>query len=233
LRDLIGASIRFSLVSWVLCGLVYPLAATVLAQALFPIQANGSLARNADGTIIGSVLIGENWTEPQWFHGRPSATIGADPNDPDKSIPAAYNASSSGGSNLGPTSEQLWRRLLTDRKALELVQPQLSGQKLPADMLTTSASGLDPDISVANAMLQASRVATARGLAPQKVRSLIEEHIIGRDLGVFGEPRINVLELNLDLGVEIKKAGSPLVRGRLPASEFHLAAGSPMPRMFQ
>ncbi len=199
MRDLIAASIRFSLVSWVLCGILYPLAATVLAQALFPLKANGSLARNADGTIIGSVLIGENWTQPQWFHGRPSATIGTDPNDPNKSIVAPYNASNSGGSNLGPTSEQLWQRLSTDRKALEMSQPELSGRKLPADMLTTSASGLDPEISVANAMLQASRVAAARGLPERKVRTLIEKHVIGRDLGIFGEPRVNVLELNLAL----------------------------------
>lgn len=199
MRDLIVASIRFSLVSWVLCGLVYPLAATALAQALFPIQANGSLVRKADGTIIGSILIGENWTEPQWFHGRPSATIGASPNDPNKSILSPYNASNSGGSNFGPTSEQLWQRLSTDRKALELSQPALSGQMLPADMLTTSASGLDPDISVANAILQASRVATARGLSEEKVRALIEKRVIGRDLAIFGEPRVNVLELNLAL----------------------------------
>ncbi len=228
MRDLIVASIRFSLVSWVLCGLLYPLGATILAQALFPIQANGSLVRKADGTIIGSVLIGENWTEPQWFHGRPSAIVGADPNDPDKSIPAPYDASNSGGSNLGPTSERLWQRLLTDRKALELVQPQLSGQKLPADMLTTSASGLDPDISVANAMLQASRVAAARGLPREKVRALIEKHVIGRDLCIFGEPRINVLDLNLALEVEIKKTDLSLARARRSGSESDQTGKSPM-----
>ena len=199
MRDIIIGSIRFSLVSWILCGLLYPLAATVLAQALFPFQANGSLARKTDGTVIGSVLIGQNWTESRWFHGRPSATIGTDPSDPNKSIAAPYNASNSGASNLGPTSEQLWQRLSTDRKALELAQPQLSGQMLPADMLTTSASGLDPEISVANATLQVSRVAAARGIPEEKVRALIEKHVIGRDLGIFGESRVNVLELNLAL----------------------------------
>jgi len=199
MRDIIIGSIRFSLVSWILCGVLYPLATTVLAQALFPFHANGSLVRKMDGTVIGSVLIGANWTEPRWFHGRPSATMGTDPNDPAKSITAPYNASNSGGSNLGPTSEQLSQRLLTDRRALELAQPQLSGQLLPADVLTTSASGLDPDISIANAMLQASRVAAARGIPEEKLRALIEKHVIGRDLGIFGEPRVNVLELNLAL----------------------------------
>ena len=197
MRDIIIGSIRFSLVTWILCGLLYPLATTIFAQALFPFQANGSLTRKTDGTVIGSILIGENWTEPRWFHGRPSATTGIDPNDPDKSIPAPYNASNSGGSNLGPTSEQLWQRLLTDRKAVELAEPQLSGHKLPADMLTTSASGLDPDISVANAALQASRVAAARRIPEKQVRALIEKHVTRRDLGIFGEPRVNVLELNL------------------------------------
>lgn len=199
MRDLIVGSIRFSLVSWVLCGIVYPLAATALAQALFPFHANGSLVKKADGTVIGSILIGENWTDPRWFHGRPSATTAVDPTNSEMTIAAPYNASSSGGSNLGPTSQELWRRLWTDRKRLELSQPPLSGRKLPADMLTTSASGLDPDISVANAMLQAPRVAAVRGLSEEELRSLIEEHITSRDLGVFGEPRVNVLELNLAL----------------------------------
>ena len=199
MRDLIVGSIRFSLISWLLCGIVYPLVATVLAQTLFPFQTNGSLVKKADGTVIGSVLISENWTDPRWFHGRPSATTAADPTDSETTIAAPYNASSSGGSNLGPTSQELWRRLWTDRKRLELSQPSLSRQKLPADMLTTSASGLDPDISRANAMLQAKRVAAARGLSEEELRSLIEAHIISRDLGVFGEPRVNVLELNLAL----------------------------------
>lgn len=199
MRDIIIGSIRFSLVSWILCGVVYPLVTTVFAQALFPFRANGSLLRKADGSVIGSALIGQNWTGPRWFHGRPSATAGADPIDPNKSIAAPYNASNSAGSNLGPTSEQLRQRLLTDRKALERAQPRLSGQKLPGDMLTASGSGLDPDISVANAELQVSRVAAARGIPEAKVRAMVEKHVIGRDLGIFGESRINVLELNLAL----------------------------------
>jgi len=199
MRDLIVGSIRFSLISWLLCGIVYPLVATVLAQTLFPFQTNGSLVKKADGTVIGSLLIGENWTDPLWFHGRPSATTAADSTNPEMTTAAPYNASGSGGSNLGPTSQVLWRRLWTERHRLELSQPALSLEKLPADMLTTSASGLDPDISVANAMLQAQRVAAVRGLPEEELRSLIEAHIIGRDLGVFGEPRVNVLELNLAL----------------------------------
>jgi potassium-transporting ATPase KdpC subunit len=199
MRDIIIGAIRFSLVSWIICGVIYPLAATVIAQVVFPFSANGSLLKRSDGVIIGSRLIGQNWTDPRYFHGRPSATAGPAPNDPEESIAAPYNASQSAGSNLGPTSEDLFHRLTTDRAALEATQPQLVGMKLPADMLTTSASGLDPDISIANAKLQARRVATARGLAETRVLSLIEPHVIARDLGVFGEPRMNVLELNLAL----------------------------------
>ncbi|MBV8135085.1 MAG: potassium-transporting ATPase subunit KdpC [Deltaproteobacteria bacterium] len=197
--ETISASIRFSLLSWILCGIVYPLASTIAAQAIFPFHANGSLLTSRDGSVIGSRLIGQNWTAPRWFHGRPSATTGIDPSDPNKSIAAPYNASNSGGSNLGPTSEELWQRLSTDRKTLELLQPRLAGRGLPADMLTTSASGLDPDISIANALLQAPRVAAARGLSEDTVRALIERHRIGTDLGIFAEPRANVLELNLSL----------------------------------
>jgi len=199
MRDITIGAIRFSLVSWILCGIVYPLAANGVAQMLFPYRANGSLIQKTDGVILGSALVGQNWTGPRWFHGRPSATVGTDPNDPDKTIAVPYNASGSGGSNLGPTSKQLWERLTTDRKVLEREHPGLAGHKLPADMLTTSASGLDPDISIANAMLQASLVAAARGISVDKVRALIEKHVIGRDLGIFGEPRVNVLELNLAL----------------------------------
>jgi potassium-transporting ATPase KdpC subunit len=198
-REIIIGALRFSLVSWILCGLVYPLLATVFAQALFPFQSNGSLVTIAGGTIVGSSLIGQNWSGPQWFHGRPSATVGIDPDNPSQSVAQPYNASNSGGSNLGPTSKQLSQRLLADRKALELMQPELAGHLLPADMLTTSASGLDPDISLANAWLQAPRVAAARAVTEDKVHSLIAEHVTGRSLDIFGEPRVNVLELNLAL----------------------------------
>jgi potassium-transporting ATPase KdpC subunit len=163
--DIIMTALRASLVTWVLCGIAYPLALTGLGQWLMPFQANGSLERSPDGTVIGSHLVGQDWNGPQWFHGRPSATTDTDPADPAKTVPAPYNAASSAGSNLGPASKDLLERLLRDRQALETSQPELAGAMLPADMLTTSASGLDPDISPANAALQAARVARARGSA--------------------------------------------------------------------
>jgi K+-transporting ATPase ATPase C chain len=192
-------ALRASLVTWILCGIAYPLALTGLGQWLMPFQANGSLERNPDGAVIGSRLIGQAWNGPQWFHGRPSATTDTDPNDPAKTVPAPYNAAGSGASNLGPTSKELAERLSADRKALEETQPELAGAKLPADMLTTSASGLDPDISPANAVFQVARVARARGISPVDVNALLDPQITGRSLGIFGEPRVNVLDLNLAL----------------------------------
>ena len=181
-------ALRVSLVTWVLCGIAYPLAVTGLGQWLLPAQANGSLVRAADGTILGSRLIGQDWTGPQWFHGRPSATASA-----------PYNAAASGGSNLGPTNRTLAGRLAADRQAIEAADPEFAGRRLPADMLTASASGLDPDISPADAALQVPRVAAARGIAAQRIATLVARHTAGRDLGIFGERRVNVLELNLDL----------------------------------
>ncbi|HTO60095.1 MAG TPA: potassium-transporting ATPase subunit C, partial [Bradyrhizobium sp.] len=134
-------ALRASLVTFALCGLLYPLALTALGQWILPFQANGSLERSA-GTILGSRVIGQQWNGPEWFHGRPSATMDSDPNDPSETLPAPYNAASSAGSNLGPTSKSLLERLAIDRKALEESQPELAGRLLPADMLTTSASGL-------------------------------------------------------------------------------------------
>jgi potassium-transporting ATPase KdpC subunit len=199
MRDIMMGALRASLVTWLLCGIAYPLALTALGQWLMPFQANGSLARNQDGAIIGSRLIGQFWDGPEWFHGRPSATTGPDSNDPTKTVPAPYNAASSGASNLGPTSKNLAQRLAADRKALEQSQPELLGVALPADMLTASASGLDPDISPANAALQVARVARARGVPSADIHSLLERQISGRSFGVFGEPRVNVLGLNLAL----------------------------------
>ena len=199
MRDIMMGALRASLVTWVLCGILYPLALTGLGQALFPVEANGSLERGPDGTVIGSRLIGQLWTGPEWFHGRPSATTDADPKDPAKTVAAPYNAASSGASNLGPTSEDLAARLAADRQALEATQPELAGVKLPADMLTTSGSGLDPDISPANAKLQVARVAQARGVPAGGIDALLERQITGRSLGIFGEPRVNVLALNLAL----------------------------------
>jgi K+-transporting ATPase ATPase C chain len=192
-------ALRAALATCLLCGLLYPLAVCGLAQILVPDQANGSLDRDADGTIIGSSLIGQRWDGPEWFHGRPSATTGVDPSDATKTVPAPYNAASSTGSNLGPTSQALKDRLVADREALELARPELAGKLLPADMLTASASGLDPDISPANAFLQAPVVARARGVPTDRIDDLIRSRVTDRSLDVFGEKRVNVMALNLAL----------------------------------
>ena len=212
--EVLVPALRISLVTWLLCGIVYPLAVTALGQWLAPFQANGSLVRTADGTVIGSRLIGQQWTGPQWFHGRPSATTDPDPSDPTKTIDAPYNAADSSGSNLGPTSRQLARRLSADRAALEASQPELAGLALPADLLTASGSGLDPDISPASAALQVQRIAASRGLVPAQIDELVRRHIIGRSLGLFGEPRVNVLLLNLALE---RKYPQPNAAARDPA----------------
>jgi potassium-transporting ATPase KdpC subunit len=197
--DIVSGALRVSLVTFVLCGFAYPFAVTILGQLLTPFQAHGSLATNTDGVVLGSRLIGQNWTDPKWFHGRPSATTDTDPNDSTKTIPAPYNAASSSASNLGPTSKALRDRLADDRKALDEAQPDLGGKTLPADVLTTSGSGLDPDITPANANLQIERIAKARGAAPSQIAALVARHTTSRSLGIFGEPRVNVLELNLEL----------------------------------
>jgi len=199
MRNMMVAALRASVVTWMLCGIGYPLALTLCGQWLLPDEANGSLERNPDGTVIGSRLIGQLWDGPEWFHGRPSATTDTDRNDPAKTVPAPYNAASSGGSNLGPASKGLAERLTTDRKTLEAIQPELAGAKLPADMLTASGSGLDPDISPANAMLQVTRVARQRGVPTANIERLLAQHVAGRMFGIFGEPRVNVLTLNLAL----------------------------------
>jgi potassium-transporting ATPase KdpC subunit len=199
MRDIMMAALRASLVTWGLCGLAYPLALTGLGQWLMPSQANGSVERKPNGVVIGSRLIGQAWNGPQWFHGRPSATTETDLTDPAKTVPVPYNAASSTGSNLGPTNKDLLQRLLADRAALETMQPELAGTMLPADMLTTSASGLDPDISPANAALQVARVAQARGVPPAQINALLERSIASRSFLIFGEPRVNVLDLNLAL----------------------------------
>jgi K+-transporting ATPase ATPase C chain len=193
--SLVSGAVRASLVTFVLCGLAYPLFVTGVGQVLMSDRANGSLEKSADGQIIGSRLIGQQWDDPQWFHGRPSATVNL--SDPTKAAP--YNAANTSASNLGPTSKALQERLMGDRKALDQAQPELAGKALPADVLTTSASGLDPDITPANAALQVQRVAKARGVPPEQMAALVEQHITSRSLEIFGEPRVNVLELNLAL----------------------------------
>ena len=178
-----------------LTGLVYPLAMTGIAQAVFPHQANGSLIVK-DGKAIGSELIGQNFADAKYFHGRPSATTDADPNDATKTVPAPYNAANSSGSNAGPTSKALIERIQGDIDKLKAENPNAP---VPIDLVTTSASGLDPHITPAAAHFQVPRVAKARGLPEAKVRELVTESIEGRFLGVLGEPRVNVLKLNMAL----------------------------------
>ena len=203
--DYLSGAIRLSVVTFALCGLAYPLAMTGLAQVLLPERANGSIVHSADGRIIGSRLIGQQWDDPRWFHGRPSATVAPDPRDPTKTVAAPYNAANTSASNLGPTSAALQDRLTADRKALDAAEPALAGRPLPADMLTTSASGLDPDITPANASLQVARVAAARGVPPEQIATLVERQVTPRTLWIFGEPRVNVLELNLALEAAFPK----------------------------
>ena len=179
----------------ILTGLAYPLAMTGIAQAIFPHQANGSLIEQ-NGKVIGSALIGQNFTAAKYFHGRPSATTDTDPNDPSKTIAAPYNADNSGGSNLGPTSKALLNRVTAETKTLAAENP---GVPVPMDLVTTSASGLDPDLSPAAALFQVPRVAKARNLPEAQVRQLVQDHIVARLAGLIGEPHVNVLQLNLAL----------------------------------
>lgn len=174
-------------------GLIYPLAMTGAAQVLFPYQAQGSLIEQ-DGKVIGSALIGQQFTEAKYFHGRPSATTGPDPQDASKTGPAPYNASNSMGSNLGPTSKVLAERLAS---GVETLKKENSSAAVPVDLVTTSGSGLDPDISPEAALFQVPRVAKARGLPEARLRSLVESMVATRSLGFLGEPRVNVLQLNL------------------------------------
>ena len=179
----------------VITGIIYPLLMTGIAQAVFPYQANGSLIEK-DGKVIGSALIGQNFTSDKYYHGRPSATTEPDPKDATKTVPVPYAADNSAGSNLGPTSKALVDRVKADAATLAKENP---GTPIPSDLVTTSASGLDPDITPAGALFQVPRVAKARGLAEDKVRQLVEDHVTGRLLGIIGEPHVNVLKLNLAL----------------------------------
>ncbi|AUC98789.1 K(+)-transporting ATPase subunit C [Bradyrhizobium sp. SK17] len=176
-------------------GLAYPLAMTAIAGVIFPKQAQGSLIEK-DGKVIGSALIGQEFKEDKYFHGRPSATVAPDPNDSSKTVPAPYNAANSGGSNLGPTSKALSDRVKEDVEKLKAENPSAS---VPVDLVTTSASGLDPDISPDAAQFQVPRVAKARSMSEDAVRELVTQNTQGRFAGVIGEPRVNVLALNLAL----------------------------------
>ena len=179
----------------IITGLAYPLAMTGIAQVIFPSQAAGSLITK-DGKVVGSELIGQNFADARYFHGRPSATSAPDPKDASKSVAAPYNAANSSGSNAGPTSKALIERVKGDVDTLKAENPK---DKVPVDLVTTSASGIDPDITPAAAYFQVPRVAKARNLPEAKVHDLVKQQTEARFLGVLGEPRVNVLKLNMAL----------------------------------
>jgi K+-transporting ATPase ATPase C chain len=179
----------------VLTGLAYPLGFTAIAQLVFPDQANGSLIAK-DGKTIGSRLIGQNFTADRYFHGRVSVTTDTDPNDPKKTVDAPYNAAASAASNQGVTSKALADRV---REAAEKLKAENPNAPVPVDLVTASASGLDPDITPAGALFQVPRVAKARGVSEDKMRALVAANTEGRVLGLIGEAHVNVLRLNLAL----------------------------------
>ena len=182
-------------------GLAYPLAMTAIAGAIFPKQAQGSLIEK-DGKVVGSALIGQEFKEDKYFHGRPSATVAPDPADSTKTVPAPYNAANSGGSNLGPTSKALNDRVKEDVEKLKAENPSAA---VPVDLVTTSGSGLDPDISPESALFQVPRIAKARSMPEESVRKLVTQNTSGRLAGLFGEPRVNVLALNVALDAATSK----------------------------
>ncbi|HVR60666.1 MAG TPA: potassium-transporting ATPase subunit KdpC [Polyangia bacterium] len=196
MRKDILIALRATFVTLVLTGLLYPLVMTGVAQALFAHQAGGSLIRDEKGVVVGSELIGQLFTSPAYLQGRPSAAGNG------------YDATSSGGSNLGPTSKKLRDRAAADIDRLRKENPE-AALPIPSDLLTTSASGLDPDLSPEGALWQVARIARARQVAPDRVRAVIDARIQGRDLGVFGEPRVNVLAVNLALDQQFGKPVRP------------------------
>jgi K+-transporting ATPase ATPase C chain len=186
-------SLRLTLVIAAVTGLIYPLVGTGVAQALFRDQANGSLVTR-DGQVVGSRLIGQGFTQARYFHGRPSATVSASTGKPQP-----YAADNSAGSNYGPSNPALIDRVTNDVQAVRQENGLAADAQVPADLATADFSGFDPDVSEASALLQVDRVATARGLDPARVRALVERHVQGRVLGVFGEPHVNVLDVNMAL----------------------------------
>jgi potassium-transporting ATPase KdpC subunit len=193
-RPVIASSVLFMLVT----GLAYPLLTTGVANLLFPAQARGSLVAR-DGAVVGSAVIGQNFARADYFHPRPSATVGTDPADASKTVDQPYNAAGSGASNQGAISKKLIADIARRAHDYRKENGLASSMPLPADAVTASASGLDPEISVANARLQTARVAQARGVPAERVAALVERLVLPRQLGVLGEPRVRVLELNLAL----------------------------------
>jgi potassium-transporting ATPase KdpC subunit len=191
----IRPAIVFIVALTLITGLAYPLAMTGIAGVIFPHRAQGSLIER-DGKVVGSELIGQEFTSDKYFHGRPSATVAPDPADSTKTVPAPYNAANSGGSNLGPTNKALIERVQGDVDKLKQENPSVP---VPIDLVTTTGGGLDPHISPAAALFQVPRVAKARNIPEDRVRQLVEEYVEGRTLGLLGEPRVNVLALNLAL----------------------------------
>src|SRR5499426_1766862 len=191
----IRPAIVFLVALTLITGLVYPLAMTGIAGVIFPHRAQGSMIER-DGKVVGSELIGQEFTSEKYFHGRPSATVAPDPNDPTKTLPAPYNAANSGGSNLGPTNKALIERVQGD---VDKLKQENASAAVPIDLVTTSGGGLDPHISPDAAYFQVPRVAKARNMPEDRVRQLVDEHVEGRTLGLLGEPRVNVLALNLAL----------------------------------
>jgi K+-transporting ATPase ATPase C chain len=192
-------ALRLNLLTLVLTGLLYPLAVTGVAQLLFPARANGSLVSGEAGQVVGSALIAQGFSNPAYLQPRPSA---AGDN--------GYDATASGGSNLGPTSKKLRDRVQADLSRLQRDNPAAAGP-VPAELVLTSGSGVDPEISPDAALWQLSRIAAARGIAEPRLRTIVEEHLEGRDLGFLGEPRVNVLQLNLALD---RQFGKPAGQGR-------------------
>ena len=191
----IRPAIVFIIALTLITGLVYPLVMTGMAGVLFPYQAQGSLIEK-DGKVVGSALIGQDFESDRYFHSRPSATTAPDPKDPSKTVAAPYNAVNSMGSNLGPTNKALIDRVTADVAKLKQENPS---EQVPIDLVTTSGSGLDPHISPAAAYFQVPRVAKARNMPENTLRQLVADHVEGRTLGLFGEPHVNVLVLNLAL----------------------------------
>ncbi|MEN5090159.1 potassium-transporting ATPase subunit KdpC [Pseudomonas protegens] len=205
LRPVLVAAVFFML----LTGLAYPLATTVLANLLFPFQAQGSLVQR-DGLVVGSKLIGQSFSRPEYFQGRPSMTLGSDPLDPSKSVPQPYNAGASGASNLGPTSQKLLDSVAARVSAYRQLNGLKADMPVPVDAVTASASGLDPHISLANAQLQLDRVARLRRMPLADLQALLQDHSESRTFGLLGEPRVNVLQLNLALDALAPVHASPL-----------------------